>query len=289
MLRTNESRLVTISVIGEVAAPELGRPVYQVGYDGVSRVLPGTGGISYNVRVGDPAFNWAGDHVEPGVSTRAKEDPQNNAYNVLSCIGNEAYVVTGDAKGAKGVVTGKHGGVEHVLIDFPPDTLEKLVIGDKVQIRARGQGLEIEGYPDVRCMNLDPLLLQRLGITETGGTLEVPVAAVIPPEFMGSGLGSSAAERGDYDITTMEKERLRELGLDKLLLGDIVAIKDSSSYYGRSYRRGAVIIGVVVHCDSFSSGHGPGVTSLLTSLNGTIRPVEVPRANIVDYLGLRNS
>lgn len=287
MLKTNEARLVTVSVIGEVAAPELGRPVYQVGYDGVSRVLPGTGGISYNVRVGDPAFGWAGDHVEPGVSTRAKEEAQNNAYNALSCIGNEAYVVSGDAKGSRGVVTGKHGGVEHVLIDFPPDTLEKLAIGDKVQIRARGQGLEIEGYPDVKCMNLDPELIQKMNVTERQGALEVPVTAIIPPEFMGSGLGSSAAERGDYDITTMEKERLRELGLDNILLGDIVAIKDSSSYYGRSYRRGAIIIGVVVHCDSFASGHGPGVTSLLTSLTGKIRPVKVKRANIADYLGLR--
>ena len=70
-------------------------------------------------------------------------------------------------------------------------------------------------------------------------------------------------------------------------LGDIVAIMDSSSYYGRSYQRGAVIIGIVVHGDSFVSGHGPGVTSLMTSLTGKIRPVKVERANIADYLGLK--
>ena len=124
-------------------------------------------------------------------------------------------------------------------------------------------------------------------IQEKDGILEVPVTAMIPPEFMGSGLGASSAETGDYDITSMEKERLEELGLDKIRLGDIVAILDSSSYYGRSYRRGAIIIGIVVHSNSFVSGHGPGVTSLLTSLSGKIKPVKSEKANIAEYLNLK--
>jgi len=62
---------------------------------------------------------------------------------------------------------------------------------------------------------------------------------------------------------------------------------DSSSYYGRSYRRGAVIIGIVVHGNSFVSGHGPGVTSLITSLKGKIKPVKAEKANISDYLNLQ--
>ena len=36
-------------------------------------ILPATGGISYNVRSGDSAFGWSGDHVEPGVSIRNRE------------------------------------------------------------------------------------------------------------------------------------------------------------------------------------------------------------------------
>jgi len=283
MLRTNEDRLVMLSVMGEISAPGASP---KVGYDGVTRVLPGTGGITYNVKIGDPAFGWAGDHVEPGVSTKNKEERPNSGYNTLSCIGNTAYIVSGDAKGSKGIVTGKHGGIEHVLIYFDRQTLEKLQIGDKVQVRAFGQGLELLDYPDVKCMNMDPGFLHKMGIVEKDGVLEVPVAAIVPPEFMGSGLGASSAARGDYDITSMEQERLKELGLDKIRLGDIVAIKDASSYYGRSYRRGAVIIGIVVHSNSFVSGHGPGVTSLLTSLTGRIHPVKVERANIADYLGL---
>ena len=284
MLRTNEDRLVMLSVMGEVSHPGA-KP--RVGYDGITRVLPGTGGITYNVKVGDPAFGWAGDHVEPGVSTKNKEEQPNAGYNTLSCIGNTAVVVSGDAKGARGTVTGKHGGIEHVLIHFDRDTLEKLQIGDRIMVRSFGQGLELTDYPEIKCMNLDPGLLHKMGIVEKERVLEVPVAAEIPPEFMGSGLGASSAETGDYDITSMEQERLKELGLDGLRLGDIVAIKDSSSYYGRSYRRGAVIIGVVVHSNSFVSGHGPGVTSLMTSLTGKIRPVVVERANIAEYLNLR--
>ena len=36
--------------------------------DGKGAVLPGMYGITYNVKCGDRAFGWAGDHVEPGVS-----------------------------------------------------------------------------------------------------------------------------------------------------------------------------------------------------------------------------
>ena len=48
-----------------------------------------------------------------------------------------------------------------------------------------------------------------------------------------------------------------------------------------------MIIGVVVHSNSFVSGHGPGVTSLLTALNKKIRPVKVDKANIAEYLDLK--
>lgn len=287
MLKTNRHRLPVLSVLGEISAPGMRTP-YRTGFDGVSRVVAGTGGITYNARVGDSAFGWVGDHVEPGVSTKNKDEVSNAAYNTLSCVGNLAYVVSGDAKGARGYVTGTHGGIEHVLVDFAPDTLEKLVIGDKVQVRSCGQGLEIEDYPGVKCMNLDPDLLEKMNLREAGGNcIEVPVAAIVPAELMGSGIGASSAERGDYDITTQDVEALREHGLDGLRFGDLVAIRDRSSFYGRSYRKGAIEIGVIVHSDSKISGHGPGVTTLLTANRGELRPVLEPRANIAFYLGLR--
>ena len=150
MLRTNASNLVMLSVQGQITPP-MQRTAYRVDREGVPFVLPGTGGIAYNVKVGQPAFGWVGDHVEPGVSTAASIDDRggarNQAYNTLACVGNEAVVISGDAKGARGVVTGKHGGIEHVLIDFAQEDLEKMVIEDKVLIKAYGLGLELLDYP----------------------------------------------------------------------------------------------------------------------------------------------
>ena len=132
MLKTNEKQLVKIAVEGKVA-PAMATP-NRVGHDGFAYSLPAVGSITYNVRVGDPAFGWAADHVEPCVSTildaDRRADKPNAAYNFLACVGNEAIVVTGAAKGTRGVVTGSHGGCEHVLIDLPPKEVEKLTLDD---------------------------------------------------------------------------------------------------------------------------------------------------------------
>lgn len=284
-LRTNVDRLVMVSVQGEVAPPTVRAP-YRTGHDGVSRAGPGTGGITYNVRVGDPAVGWAGDHVEPGVSTKHKDELANAGYNLLTCVGNAAMVASGGAAGACGVVTGKHGGIEHVLIDFGPEDLDKLAIGDKIQVKGYGQGLELLDFPEIKVMNLDPGLLEAIAQQE-GRKLVVPVTAVVPAVVMGSGLGAASAERGDYDITTQDEASIAEYGLDKLRLGDIVAIRDHSARFGRSYRQGAVTIGVVIHCDSHIAGHGPGVTCLLTADKSLLEPVVSPEANIARYLDRR--
>jgi len=131
------------------------------------------GGITYNVRVGDLAVGWAADQVEPGVSVKHKEsEDANRALNILACVGNEAIVVSGDAKGDRGVVTGKHGGIEHVLIDFPPETLEKLLIGDKILIKAFGLGLELVDYPEIKVMNIDPHFFEAIGVKSLGDKIE---------------------------------------------------------------------------------------------------------------------
>ncbi len=285
MLKTNVKRLVMVSVEGKISAPG-SRVPYRAGFDGVPRMLPGAGGICYNVRVGDPAFGWAGDHVEPGASLKVKDDVDNGGLNSLACVGNDVIIVSGDGKGACGVVTGKHGGIEHVITCFARQDLDKMAVGDRALIKAWGVGLEIEGFPGVRCMNLSPDLLEKMNLEVGSSAIKVPVVAEVPAEVMGSGIGAPTAERGDYDITSQDREYLEELGLLDLRLGDLVAIKDRSSFYGRSYRRGAVEIGVVIHGDSYISGHGPGVTTLLTANHGEIEPVLDPGASIASYLGL---
>lgn len=283
----NVEDIVMISVIGEITAPRRAPAVYSVSYAGEPQVLPGTGGIVYNVRVGDRATGWASDHMEPCVTIKNKDEQENGGLNVLACIGNDAFVVSGEAKGAKGTVTGKHGGAEHVMVDFAEDVLEKLTIGDKIQVRAYGRGLRLLDAPQVKLLNMSVQLLEVLPLEVEDGTVSVPVAGIVPPELMGSGVGHSP-ERGDYDIQTHDKEVLAQHGLENLRLGDLVAIRDQDHSFGRGYRKGAWAIASISHSDSFIAGHGPGITTLMSSATGHIRPHVAPQqANIADLLKLR--
>ncbi|MGQ9552345.1 MAG: DUF4438 domain-containing protein [Candidatus Bathycorpusculaceae bacterium] len=293
MLRSNVDRLVKISVFGEIASPVIGRAIYNVSAEGSPMVLPGVGGITYNMRVGDPACGWEADHVEPGVSVENKEnDPRygqgaNVAFNVLSCVGNEAVVASGDAKGAKGVVTGKHGGIEHVLVDFQVETLEKLMLGDKVLVKAFGVGFKLLDFPDVKLMNMDPGFFKALDPHVNGDKLEVPVTHVIPAAIMGSGLGANQVYSGDYDIQLFDEKVREQYGLEGLRIGDLVAITDADHSFGRIYRQGAISIGIVVHTNCVTAGHGPGVTTLMTSPSGKVVPRIDGKANIASVLKLR--
>jgi hypothetical protein len=140
----------------------------------------------------------------------------------------------------------------------------------------------------VKLLNMSVQLLQALPAeVSDGGTLEVPVAGIVPPELMGSGVGSSP-ERGDYDIQTHDRQILEAHGLANLRLGDLVAVRDQDHSFGRGYRHGGMIIGVIAHTDCMVAGHGPGLTTLLSSRAGHLRPVVDPeRANIAQILGLR--
>ena len=51
--------------------------------------------------------------------------PPNMALYTFSCVGNAARVASGEAKGARGFVTGHHGGGNHTIVDFPRAALEK--------------------------------------------------------------------------------------------------------------------------------------------------------------------
>ena len=291
MLKTNKDKLVKMSVIGEVVSPVVGAAVYKVSANGEPMILPGVGGITYNVRVGDLATGWMADHVEPGVSLENRVSDsrmphaQSRALNVLSCVGNEATVVTGDAKGEKGTVVGKHGGIEHVMTDFQPEIMEKLVIEDKVMIKAYGVGLKLLDLPEVRTYNLSPRFLEAINADVSSGKLEIPVTHMVPAAVMGSGLGRSHVSSGDYDITLFCEETVKEFGLEDLRLGDLVAIVNADHSYGRIYRKG---VSIVTHSDCISAGHGPGTTTLFTSKTGIIKPVIDANANIAKILGLRD-
>ncbi|MGA2523048.1 MAG: DUF4438 domain-containing protein [Candidatus Bathyarchaeia archaeon] len=292
MLITNAEKLIKISVMGEIASPTI-RSVYTVSATGQPQVLPSVGGITYNLRVGDLACGWEADHVEPGVSAENKENDArsgvaaNTAFNVLSCVGNEAIVVNGDGKGARGVVTGKHGGIEHVLIDFPSGILDKLVLGDKILVKAFGTGLKLVDFPEIKVFNMDPALLTAWDPQPKENKLLVPVTHVVPAAVMGSGLGANQVNSGDYDIQMFDKAVVDQYKLETLRLGDLVAIVDADHSFGRIYRQGAVSVGVVIHSNCVTAGHGPGVTTLMTSSDGKIVPLINREANVASLLKLR--
>jgi hypothetical protein len=292
VLRTNAEKLVKLSVTGEIVSPVTRNP-YAITAKGSPVVLPGVGGITYNVRVGDLACGWEADHVEPGVSLENKENDArfgqaaNTAFNMLSCVGNEVTVVTGEAKGSKGTVTGKHGGIEHVLADFQPDALEKMMHGDKVLVKSFGVGLKLFDFPKIRIMNMDPRFLKVLNPKPNGDKLKVPVTHTVPAAIMGSGLGTNQCYSGDYDIQLFDEKINRKYGLNDIRLGDIVAIIDADHSFGRIYFSGAISVGIVVHTNCVISGHGPGVTTLLTSTEGKIQPKIDSKANISRLLKLR--
>lgn len=281
-LKTNRDKVVKWSVMGKIHHPVGGG--YRITHDGIPMVLPATGGISYNVRIGDSAFGWAGDHVEPGVSIRNENKDENAALMTFACIGNEAKIVSGEAAGEKGYVTGMHGGIDHVLICFEQSTLEKLTIDDKIMVKDYGQGLKLKDYPEIQLMSIDPDMFEKMNITEKDGKLQVPVVAVVPPYLMGSGIGSPSAYTGDYDIMTGDEAEIKRLGLDKLKFGDLVLLQDCDNSYGRGYLKGAVSVGVIVHSDCVKAGHGPGVTTIMVSKGSNIEAVIDENANIGKYV-----
>lgn len=284
MIKINEDKLVQLSVIGEVYSPGMNSP-YTITADGELKIFPGTGGITYNVRIGDYVCGWQADHVEPGVTIKNSNGDFNGALNVLSCAGNIARVVSGDAKDKTGFVTGKHGGCEHVLVDFEPEVLEQLVIGDKIQIKGYGAGLEFIDYPEIKIFNLSPDLLKKITIKEKkGGKLQIPVTHVVPAKIMGSGLGRNNVCRGDYDIQLFDEKVKEEYNLGTLRFGDFVAIQDADNTYGRIYKEGCVSIGIIVHSDCVIAGHGPGVMTVFASKKPLIEPVIKKDANLYKYL-----
>lgn len=281
-MKTNRDTLVKFSVQGQVSHP-IGAEL-RVDAEGRQFVVPAIGGITYNVSVGDCAFGLAGDHVEPGVSIKHADKPANNALMVFSCLGNKARVVTGDAKGATGYVTGKHGGIEHVIVHFDGETRQLMNLEDKVLVEAYGQGLALEGRDDIFVQSLDPAVLERMGVEERGGKLFVPVVAVVPPYLMGSGTGSGNCYSGDYDIMTADRAEIARLGLDKLRFGDFVLLEDCDNVYGRGFLRGSAAVGVVIHSDCVVTGHGPGVTTVLAARTRVIEPKIDPGANLKRYM-----
>lgn len=289
-VRTNADRLVSVSVMGQVASPGFpGLPAepYRLDADGKPFLLPTYGGIVYNVSVGDSAYGWLADCIHPGVSITLKDDRGNRGLNILACVGNTAVVMTGGAQGERGVVTGKSGRFsEHVIIHFPRSVREKMAIGDKIVVRAIGVGMELLDHLDVKLKSCSPEFLENLEVTTNSeGKLSVPVVGVVPPHLLGAGAGLTS-EGGSLHIQTKDKTALKDAGLEGLRLGDVVALSDYDSSWNHGYLRGAIGVGVIGQGDSPRAGYGPGITLLMTSVKTGIVPAITPGVNLKDVFNL---
>jgi hypothetical protein len=287
LLQTNKNSLITTAVQGVIQPP--GSRGYSTTYDGKSRLDLGMASINYTVSLGDSAYGWANaDHVEPDVTFqgRDKDRASDCALAILACIGNEAVVLDGEAKGAKGYYIGRHAGSDD-LAWFPKEVLEKLALYDKIQVKARGVGLKIKGFEDVKVNKLSPEMIENMGIKIENDQLVVPVVLEVPGHIMGSGLGWTFIEALDYDIQTTDPKIVEEYGLKKLRLGDLVAIRDHYDFYGNGRYEGAVTIGVCIHGWSQDAGHGPGLNPILSALPGKIKIRIDPHANTAYFLGIK--
>ena len=239
MLKTNKDKVVEMFLACKPGMPRAGAG-WKVDHKGNPFLLPGIGGITLNVQAGDPAFGLAGDHIEPGVSCTANmekpNDFPNSTLQLFSCVGNQAKIISGEAQGETGVVMGHHGGSEHIIVEFPRQTKEKMSYDDKILIRAKGQGLALTEYPDIKLFNLAPELLEKMKIMEAGnGRLKVPVTTKVPAPCMGSGVGRAHVGAVDYDVMTSDPDTVDKYGLDQLERG---FDNDESEHFGYYVQKG---------------------------------------------------
>ena len=288
-LSTNEVDLVALSVAGVVAHPSFpGLPAepYRLASDGTPFLLPTYGGIVYNVSVGDRAFGWAADCIHPGVSIGQTDDNRNRGLNVFACVGSRARVMTGGAAGTTGVVTGKSGRFsEQVIVHVPAAARTRMAVEDQVLVRAEGVGLSLTDHPDVSLKGISPGLLAALPAKEEEGHVAFGVTVQVPAHLVGAGLGLTS-EGGSLHMQSTDRELLAELGLDRLRLGDLVALEDTDSRYNHGYLRGARAIGVVASTDGPRAGYGPGIAVLMTAPAGQLGSFESPDTNLVELLEL---
>ena len=291
-LRTNKENLPIISCTSEITSPALGSR-WSIDTDGKCFQKAGMGGICLNIGLGDKALGWEGDHVEPDVTVKfvgrqsAEDDMINYGLQFQACIGNDVYTCERNPKDrTKGMVIGKHGGVNHVMTCFG-DKKDRLLPGQEILVWSWGQGLKLLDYPEIQIWNIDPDLLLKIPIKiKQDGSIEFPVTHCFPGSVMGSGLGDNEVYIGDCDITLTteeEKEKAKELRI-----GDLVAIHNFDGRYGRHNRRDYVTIGVIIHGDSNISGHGPGLTTIAS---GQLRFLNFHidlKANIINWTGFKS-
>lgn len=269
-------KIITIKVLTKVSSPKRMRE-FSLSKWGLVKYLPGTGSVILGPSLGDRIKDWIGDHIEPGVSVVSEDDDKSAVRAMMTyvCIGNVAEIVKSRNSSILrevGRVFGKHGGINHILIWFDSSILEKILPDDEIVIYASGVGLE-SGKEDLFFMNMSEDLLnwfKSLGFTDE--PISVPVAVDLGEKVkFSSGLNNLPIST-DYDIEEYP---------DDLRFGDIVALRggwDKNFHYHKDW----LSVGVVVHGDSTSLGHGPGIVFLMSFKEGKL--FLTPNANMINFI-----
>jgi len=271
------AKLVSVNLLAFVDQGEVGNDPYRIDRDGNPYVAVGDGGVVLGLRLGDSVFGHVGDHAAPGACVIHPNDDARHAVVGLSCIGNRAILRTGDAAGKEGVVFGKRGGGERVIVVFPQDVLKRLRPSDQVAIMSRGQGAEAP-VAGITQMNITPEALALLPVRTADEQLQVGVRVELSSRTVGNGIGRPMA-MWDVDLQVDSTTE----GVSELRLGDLVAITDLDARTNAGFRKDWLSIGVVTHGTSPQPGHGPGVTIVLS---GPAKHFLV-RSEVATHQGLR--
>ena len=282
-LISNVESLIQMAVAGYVSQPSFKNPSYIPNNDGKSVIYPGMFGVVNNVKVGDKAFGWAGDHIEPGVSIDSKHINEHFALHYMVCTGNKAIVRSGEAKGSIGIVTGEHA---RNLVHFEQKTLDKICVGDQIDIITHGRGLKLLDFPDIELKKIDPNLLKSMNLKIVDKKLIVDVAMELPIRIMGSGAELNS-EYVDQDLMSGDRSLMKKLKIDQMRLGDLIVINHADHRWGRSFKKDYISIAICIHGDSVMTGHGPGIMTIMTGKRKNLGWKINKKANIKNILKVK--
>ena len=282
-LKSNVESLIQMAVAGYVSQPSFKNPGYIPNNDGKSVIYPGMFGVVNNVKVGDKAFGWAGDHIEPGVSIDSEHINEHFALHYMVCTGNKAIVRSGEAKGSIGIVTGEHA---RNLVHFEQKTLDKICVGDQIDIITHGRGLKLLDFPDIELKKIDPNLLKSMNLKIVDKKLIVDVAMELPIRIMGSGAELNSGYV-DQDLMSGDRSLMKKLKIDQMRLGDLIVINHADHRWGRSFKKDYISIAICIHGDSVMTGHGPGIMTIMTGKRKNLGWKINKKANIKNILKVK--
>lgn len=282
-MKTNNKCLVTQAMQGKIQNPI--KKEFVLDNEGKPKVLPTGGSINYGVGLGTKVFGLKGDLFEPGVSIYQEKEDRNDNLRGMSNIGNVAKVVNGNAEGATGKVIGitNFESYGHVIINFTEEDKEKMKVGDEILIKAKGNGLELESFPQILIANIDPDLFEKLDIKEEKGKLSVDVRYIIPAMYNGTSSKHGPIEAANINISTSNMDEVKELGIEDMRIGDFVYLEDADNMFGSAYLKGACSVGIVVCGSGVSPNVGPGIALIMTSKENVIVPKLNKKANLANY------